>query len=264
MPASLRTLMIGLIGGFFGSLVGLGGAVVMIPLLTGWARLTQHKAHATSLVAVVFTGVVGAVAYARGGALDFGLAVTVAIAATVTSVAAAAFSERVPAKVLKRTFGGLLVVASLVLLFGLDVPGSGIGGAWRLPAAILLGLASGALTGLLGIGGGAFIVPLLVLAFGLDQHLAQGTSLAVMVPAALAGTLVHWRARRLDWRLIWGLVVGVIVGAFLGGRFALLLPERPLQIIFGVILLWTGVRYLRPSAAEAVARTAATEASEEP
>ncbi len=244
MSTPVRTLFIGLIGGFFGSLVGLGGAVVIIPLLTGWARITQHKAHVTSLVAVVFTGIVGAFAYARGGAVDLPLAVTVAIAATISSVVAAAYSERVPAGVLKRIFGGLLVVASLVLLIGLDVPGSGIGGVWRYPAGVLLGLMSGVLSGLLGIGGGAFVVPLLVLAFGLDQHLAQGTSLAVMIPAGIAGTLVHWRARRLDFSLIWGLVAGVILGAFVGGQFALVLPERPLQVIFGAILLWTGLRYL--------------------
>lgn len=244
MSTSVRTLFIGMIGGFFGSLVGLGGAVVIIPLLTGWARITQHKAHVTSLVAVVFTGIVGAFAYARGGAVDLPLAVTVAIAATISSIVAAAYSERVPAAVLKRIFGALLVIASLVLLIGIEVPGSGIVGAWRYPSGVLLGLFSGVLSGLLGIGGGAFVVPLLVLAFGLDQHLAQGTSLAVMIPAGIAGTLVHWRARRLDFSLIWGLVVGVIAGAFAGGQIALVLPERPLQVLFGVILLWTGLRYL--------------------
>lgn len=233
--------------------------MVIIPLLTGWARITQHKAHVTSLVAVVFTGLVGAFAYARGGSVDLWLALSVAIAATVSSIVAAAVSERVPAAVLRRVFGGLLVLAALVLLIGVDVPGSGIPGAWRYPAGVVLGLMSGVLTGLLGIGGGAFIVPLLVLVFGLDQHLAQGTSLAVMIPAGIAGTLVHWRARRLDFGLIWGLVLGVMVGAFLGGQFALVLPERPLQIIFGVILLWTGVRYLRARSKSAPVPAPATE-----
>ncbi len=246
MPTSMRTLFIGLIGGFFGSMVGLGGAVVMIPLLTGWARVTQHKAHATSLVAVVFTGTVGAWAYFRGGALDLPLAALIGLAATVTSIVAATYSERVPALVLRRIFGALLLAAALVLLFDVKVAEGGVAAAWRLPAALLLGLTSGTLTGLLGIGGGAFIVPLLVLVFGLDQHLAQGTSLAVMIPAGVAGTLVHLRAKRLDGSLIGGLVVGVVVGAFLGGQAALAVPERPLQIIFGIILLWTAWRYLQP------------------
>lgn len=241
---TVRTLLIGIVGGFFGSLVGLGGAVIIIPLLTGWARVTQHKAHVTSLVAVVFTGIVGAFAYSRGGAVDMGLALVVAAAATLSSIVAATYSERVPAAVLRRIFGGLVVLAAAVLLLGVDVPGSGFSGAGRTVAGVSLGLVSGALTGLLGIGGGAFVVPILVLAFGLDQHLAQGTSLAVMIPAGIAGTLVHWRARRLDFGLIWGLVLGVILGAFLGGRFALVLPERPLQIVFGVILIWMGLRYL--------------------
>ena len=218
--------------------------MVIIPLLTGWARVTQHKAHVTSLVAVVFTGIVGALSYARGGAVDLQLALAVAAAATLSSIVAAAYSERVPAAVLRRIFGGLVVLTSLVLLVGVELPGSGIHGTARYVAGVGLGLVSGALTGLLGIGGGAFVVPILVLAFGLDQHLAQGTSLAVMIPAGIAGTLVHWRAGRLDFSLIWGLVAGVIIGAFLGGQFALVLPESPLQIIFGVILVWMGLRYL--------------------
>ncbi len=246
MSLSWRSIIIGLAGGFFGSMVGLGGAVVIIPLLTGWAKVSQHKAHATSLVAVVFTGLIGAVAYAGGGALDWGIAVPVAIAAVITSTVAAAYSARVPAGILKRVFGILLLAAALVLIFGADFAGQGIGGGWRLPAAILLGLMSGALTGLLGIGGGAFIVPLLVLAFGLDQHIAQGTSLAVMIPAGIAGTAVHASNKRIDFRLVLGLIIGVAIGAFGGGKLALLTPERPLQIIFGVILLWTGFRYVLP------------------
>ncbi|MFA5595495.1 MAG: sulfite exporter TauE/SafE family protein [Trueperaceae bacterium] len=255
MSTSVRTLFIGIIGGFFGSLVGLGGAVVIIPLLTGWARVTQHKAHVTSLVAVVFTGIVGAISYARGGAVDLPLALAVAAAATVSAIVSATFSEKVPALVLRRIFGGLIVITSLVLLFGIDFPGSGIHGTARYAAGIGLGLMSGVLTGLLGIGGGAFVVPILVLGFGLDQHLAQGTSLAVMIPAGIAGTLVHWRAGRLDFSLIWGLVAGVVIGAFMGGQFALVLPERPLQIIFGVILIWMGLRYLGVKFGEPPAKT---------
>ncbi len=246
MSLSWRSLIIGLAGGFFGSMVGLGGAVVMIPLLTGWAKLSQHKAHATSLVAVVFTGLIGAYAYAQGGALDWGIAVPVAVAAVVTSTIAAAYSARVPAGVLKRIFGGLLVAAAIALIFGFDVAGGGLAGAWRPVGAVVLGLLSGTLTGLLGIGGGAFIVPLLIFVFGLDQHLAQGTSLAVMIPAGVAGTAVHARNRRIDPKVAVALIIGVAIGAFSGGKLALLTPERPLQIIFGIILLWTGYRYLRP------------------
>lgn len=247
MSFSWRFLFIGLAGGFFGSMVGLGGAVVMIPLMTGWAKITQHRAHATSLVAVVFTGIIGAAAYAGGDALDLTLAVPIAAAAVLTSIVAAAFSERVPATLLKRIFGGLLVAAAILLVFGFEIGAGGIVTAWRVPAALVLGLTSGTLTGLLGIGGGAFIVPLLVFAFGLDQHLAQGTSLAVMIPAGIAGTVVHARARRLDPKLVVGLIIGVAIGAFSGGKLALLTPERPLQVIFGLILLYTGFKYLLPA-----------------
>lgn len=247
MPITVRSLIIGLAGGFFGSMVGLGGAVIIIPLLTGWAKVSQHKAHATSLVAVVFTGIVGAMEYAREGQLNWGIAFPVAIAAVITSILAAAYSSRVPAALLKKIFGGLLVISAIVLIVRPGGDFAGLAGAWQFVGAVVLGLLSGTLTGLLGIGGGAFIVPLLVFVFGLGQHMAQGTSLAVMIPAGIAGTVVHVKNRRIDLQLVIGLVVGVAVGAFLGGQAALGIPERPLQIIFGIILLWTGARYLRTS-----------------
>ena len=58
------SFLIGLAAGVFGGLMGLGGGAVMIPMMVGWMKLTQHKAHGTSLVALVFTGMAGAAAYA--------------------------------------------------------------------------------------------------------------------------------------------------------------------------------------------------------
>ena len=67
-------LAAGLLGGLFGGLVGVGGGAVMIPLMTVLAGLSQHKAHGTSLVAIVFTGAIGAVAYSLHSAVDWKIA----------------------------------------------------------------------------------------------------------------------------------------------------------------------------------------------
>ncbi len=253
VTANLRALIIGVASGFFGSLVGLGGGVVLIPLLTMWAGLQQHRAHATSLVAVVFTGILGGAAYATGNAVDWRLSIYIAAAATLMAIGAVVYSARVLVGFLKKLFGGLLIVTAISLPLGAEFVGAGLTGSMRVPAALLLGALSGSLTGLLGIGGGSLIVPMLVLVFGLDQHTAQGTSLAVMIPAGIAGTIVHLANRRVETNIVVALVAGVAVGAFTGGRSALFVPELPLQLLFAALLLWTGYRYLVPKRPKAIA-----------
>lgn len=246
-------LIIGLAAGVFGGVGGLGGGVVMVPLLGVWLHLPQHRAHGTSLVAVVLTGVVGVIPYALGGAVAVKLALVLALASIVGSSLAAGFSPRVPARTLRRIFGVLVIVTGASLPFDALVPAHAVPSAWALPAALALGLLAGAVSGLLGVGGGSVMVPTLVLLFGFGQHLAQGTSLAVMIPAALAGSLQHARHGHIDARVAPLLAVGVAAGAYLGGRAALALPNDTLRWLFAVMLVGTGLRYVLTGRSRAAA-----------
>lgn len=239
-----RGLVLGLVAGVFGGIGGLGGGVVMVPLLGAWLHLPQHRAHGTSLAAVVLTGVVGVVPYALGGAVAVRLALALAGASVVGSSLAAGFSPRVPAPALRRVFGALVIVTGASLPFDALVPAHAISGAWVLPAGLIAGLVAGAVAGLLGVGGGSVMVPMLVLLYGFGQHLAQGTSLAVMIPAALAGTVQHARHGHIETRVAPWLALGVAVGAYAGGRAALALPNDTLRWVFAVLLVGTGLRYL--------------------
>jgi uncharacterized membrane protein YfcA len=115
-----------------------------------------------------------------------------------------------------------------------------------LASLLAIGLAAGFLAGLLGIGGGILIVPALVLLLGFDQHLAQGTSLAVIIPAALAGSWTHYRRGRLELRDAAFVAAGGIVGAAIGSLSALSLDDVLLQRLFAVVLLVVAVRMLVP------------------
>ncbi len=240
-------LIIGLAAGMFGGIGGLGGGVVMVPLLGVWLHLTQHRAHGTSLVAVVLTGLVGVIPYALGGAVALRLALALAAASIVGSSLAAGLSPRVPARALRRVFGVLVIVTGTSLPFDALVPAHAVVGAWALPAGLATGLVAGAVSGLLGVGGGSVMVPMLVLLFGFGQHVAQGTSLAVMVPAALAGSVQHLRHGHIDGRVAPLLALGVAAGAYVGGWAALALPNDTLRWVFAVLLVATGVRYVLTS-----------------
>ena len=115
-----------------------------------------------------------------------------------------------------------------------------------LASLLAIGLAAGFLAGLLGIGGGILIVPALVLLLGFDQHLAQGTSLVVIIPAALAGSVTHYRRGRLQLRDAAFVAAGGVLGAAVGSLSALSLDDVLLQRLFAVVLLVVALRMLMP------------------
>jgi uncharacterized protein len=114
--------------------------------------------------------------------------------------------------------------------------------------AILLavGLAAGFLAGLLGVGGGILMVPAMVILLGYDQHVAQGTSLLVIIPAAISGSWTHYRGRRFSLRDAIGLAAGGMVGAAFGASLALSLDDELLRRLFGLFLLASAARILVP------------------
>lgn len=107
---------------------------------------------------------------------------------------------------------------------------------------IILGLIAGIIAAALGLGGGIIFVPALVVIFGFDQHIAQGTSLAVIFPTAIMATLAHSRMGNVRWELAIPIGLTGIIGAVLGARIALQLDADLLRRLFGVFLLVLAVR----------------------
>jgi uncharacterized membrane protein YfcA len=116
--------------------------------------------------------------------------------------------------------------------------------ALTLVSLLAIGLAAGFLAGLLGIGGGVLIVPALVLLLGFDQHVAQGTSLVVIIPAALLGSWTHYRHRRLNVRDAAFVGAGGILGAAVGSLSALSIDDQLLQRLFAVVLIVVALRMI--------------------
>ena len=109
-----------------------------------------------------------------------------------------------------------------------------------------VGLLAGVLSGLFGVGGGALLVPAMVIVLGYGQHLAQGTSLLVIIPTAIAGTLANRRSGLIDPRQAAAVAVGGMIGAVIGGRAALVVDDRSLRLLFVVYLLVIGLLLLLP------------------
>lgn len=237
-------LLCGFAASGVGGLLGIGGGIVLIPMLTSWAGLDQHSAHGTGIVAVCFTALVGVIVYGRGAAVDLDAALQIAVVMLPATILAARHSRRVAASRLRRYFGVFVVVAALILPFR-DVVGGGelvLGGGW--PAMLAIGLVGGVVSGLLGVGGGSIVVPCLVLVTGFPQQLAQGTSLGVILPSSAAGAVEHARIGHVRRGVLPPVLLGTAFGSYAGGAAALQLPGQTLRIIFSVVLLAMGVRFI--------------------
>jgi len=110
---------------------------------------------------------------------------------------------------------------------------------------VLLGMAVGILSGVIGIGGGILIVPLLVYAFHMTQHKAQGTSLgALLLPIGLFAFWEYYRAGNVDVRAAIAIAVGFLVGGYFGGAWAQHLSDLALRRGFAVVLILIAVKML--------------------
>ncbi len=248
-----RTLLLGVVAGAMAGLFGVGGGIVLVPGLVLLAGLGQHQAHATSLAAIIVTAPAALLPFALEGEVSWAAAAALAAGSLAGAVGGAGVMRRVSAAGLRTAFGVLMVLVALRLL----LPGGAEGGAATaltggdVAVLAVVGLATGVLSALMGVGGGVVMVPAMVVVAGFSQHLAEGTSLAVIIPTAVVGAWRHGRSGYTRWRL--GLLVGVggLAGGLLGGGAAQRLPADVLQAAFAVLLVVAGVRLLRPGRSSA-------------
>ncbi len=250
MPSPPRSLwldaLIGLIVGVFSGLFGVGGGILLVPLLVLWLGEEQKRAQATSLVVVSLAAVTGAATYALGDSVWW-LAVPFILAGGLLGTwLGSALLVRMATTWVKVAFAVLLVAAAVRLVSGVvgstPVPTDPVD--WGVAVAVgyvVAGLAMGALSALMGVGGGIILIPVLVAFFDFGQQLAAGTSLVVMVPIALFGAWRQTRAGYTKWRP--GLRMGVVaaLGGIGGAWLALGAAQPVLQGAFAVVLIATAV-----------------------
>lgn len=250
MKNNLISLIIGLAAGSCGGMLGIGGGLIMIPLMIGVLKLSQHQANGTSLVALIFTGLSGALTYALQGNIDYWAVAALALAAIVTSRGGAHYANAIPGWKLRKWFGAFLLASAALLIVKPWLPVSGSSNPFFVKLIILLatGAVTGFLSGMMGVGGGAMMIPAMVLLAGFDQHTAQGTSLLVMVPVGIAGAVTHHRLGNVMRAFLPGLIPGILLGAYLGSHAANRIPDAPLRLLFIAVLAFLGIKYIRAQA----------------
>jgi uncharacterized membrane protein YfcA len=110
---------------------------------------------------------------------------------------------------------------------------------------LLIGSLTGFVSGMMGVGGGGIMIPMMVVLGNMDQHMAQGTSLLAMVPASASGAVTHHRLGNVKTNIVFGLAVGALLGGYFGATAAMAVPEFYLRLFFACLGVWMGLRYMK-------------------
>lgn len=234
--ALAAALGIGAAVGVLSGLFGIGGGALLVVALVA-IGFSQHEAHATSLAAMVLTASAAVIPFALAGEVVLLVAAVLAPTAMLGAYFGAGLMRRIPERELRTGFVIVLLLVAARMATGAGSDGLvDLDGIIEIIGLALLGLATGVLSAVMGIGGGMLMIPILVLLFGFGQHTAEGTSLAVIVPTALVGAWRHTRSGYTDWRRGGLLGVAGIGGGLAGAVIALGLDERLLQQLFAGFL----------------------------
>jgi len=233
------------VAGLLSGVLGVGGGIIMVPLLTGFLAFDQHRAHAHSLAAIVLIALSAGAGFALAGEIDPGVGVALGLGGIVGSTAGAHLMNRLSPQALRAVFG-LIMIATGIRMFwaGTVESGADLELFATLAIAVGIGLVAGVASGVAGIGGGVIMVPAMVFLLAMDQHLAEGTSLMAILFTAVAGTRVNLRNRRVDLRQATIIGVGGVLSALVGVRLALGLSSESLTRVFGVFVALVGLRMI--------------------
>lgn len=236
-PSWLSLAGVGLAGGLFAGVFGVGGGLIMVPLLLWWARLDQKRAHATSLLAITPVAVIGGVSYALGGVFAWLPAIFVALGGIVGAQIGAWMLRRIAVGILRWGFIAFIIASGVMLLIQLP-DRSAVLEITFASAVILLGLgvAMGISAGLFGIGGGVIVIPVLMLFFRQSDLVAKSISLLAMVPSAISGGISHLRHKSATLRDGAWVAAGSLITTPLGAVIAFLLSPRLAALLFGLLM----------------------------
>ncbi|HXF36356.1 MAG TPA: sulfite exporter TauE/SafE family protein [Actinomycetota bacterium] len=233
---------VGLAAGLLSGLFGVGGGIVTTPAIHLLLGAPPYVAVGTPLPVIFPTALVGAYTYWRSGEISLRAARWAGPPGAVGAILGAWATALVDPHWL------LLVTAVLIGWQAVRVARprpSSVRPGGETPGAhyAMLGFATGAVSGLLGVGGGIIFVPIVTTVLGMPLKRALGTSLLLIAAIAIPGTLVHARLGHIDWGIFAVLVAGVVPGARLGARLALGRRERTLRLLVAGFLAAVAVLY---------------------
>lgn len=236
--------VIGFVSGFMAGLAGIGGAVVVLPALVYAAGIPIKIATGISMVQAFFAALSAMSVHYRYHTIDFRLGLILGVSAMVGALFGAFSSAALPGRSLLWLYAVLLVLGISMLLFAPRQGRPDAAGAKPWQAAVA-GMGVGTATGLLGVGGGWLLLPIMITLLRVPLKTAVGTSLMAILMSTFAGTAGKMATDQFDLQIGLPVIVSGIIGAQLGGRASVKAPtwliRASLVLLLSVIAARTGL-----------------------
>ncbi len=231
----------GFISGIIGSMLGIGGGFIIVPLLVLFAGLPMHVAVGLSLTSIVMTSITSSSIYASKNLVNFKVALILETITILGSITGSHIAIFIPENILKIIFGIVLTYASIKMIF----PSHKLEEMEKNKfIGFLSSFFAGMASGMLGIGGGTLKVPIMVLLFGLPMKVAVGTS-SFMIGLTASAAAITYIAHGLVTPLIVSyMIIGIFLGVEIGCRITFKAKGPLLRRIFGIILMIFALRML--------------------
>ncbi len=236
-------VVIGLVAGVMSGLFGIGGGTVMTPAVQVLLGAPPIVALATPLPVIFPTAITGAWTYRQGGQLDERAAAWIVGPGIAGAVVGAALTDVIETHLLLIVTALLLAREAVAILRGGRREAEGEPSRGTPLQLAGMGAAAGFASGLLGVGGGIIMVPLLIGILKMPLKRALGTSLLAIVVLVIPGTIVHAALGHIDWAIVAAVTVGAVPGARIGARLALGARERTLRLLVGSFLMVVALAY---------------------
>ncbi len=241
------------------SLTGIGGGIFIVPVLSLLYGFAPANAAGTSLTVIIFTAVAATVNYSRQRRIFWRTGLTLAVTTAPGAYIGAWLTTQLTEDTLGLIFGFFLIAVAIYVILGFndrgrsksdrDEPSAESDSAMISSGRIILigaGLSffGGLASGLLGIGGGLLVVPIMAFIMGMSMHFATATSMFTMIFTSLSGVVQHYQANHINFETALLLALGAVLGAQVGAYASKRVSSKNLRRIFGVVLIISGINMI--------------------
>ena len=242
MIEELWLIPLGFTAGLLGSIIGLGGGIIIVPVLTFFG-FSPALAASNSIFAVFSNAIASSISYAKQRRIEYSIGLKLGLLSIPGTVVGALVSSEITPSIFKILFALILISASVYIFSKRKIEPKRYNISKQIMIlAIGASFVAGIMSGLFGIGGGIIFVPLMVVAMGLSMKNAAPTSQFILLFASASALVTHTLLGHPDFYQALLLSVGAFVGGLVGARLSLEIKENSLKILISIVMVAAAVK----------------------
>lgn len=241
---------LGFVAGVLGSMIGLGGGIIVVPILTFFG-FPPTLAASNSLFAAFSNAIASTISYSRQKRIEYSLGLKLGLLSIPGTVLGAYISSDVTPEIFKILFGFVLIASAVYIFLSKKIESREKNLSKQMIIfAVGASFFAGIISAFFGIGGGIIFVPLMVVGMGMAMKTAAPTSQLILIFASLSGVTVHTLLGHSDFLQAGLLASGSFVGGLVGARLSVDIKERFLQILVSVVIIAAAIKMFFDSISE--------------